>query len=217
MKVAVLGTGQVAIDLAKGFTSRGHSVVFGTRDTQGTTALKAVAAVVGSSAAPHADAAKTADMAVLATSWSGAQNALRLAGADNLGGKLVIDVTNPLDFSTGKPRLALGFPQSAGAQVQAWLPQAHVVKAFNIITSTRMVDPKFADGQADMFIAGNNAAGKASTADILKSFGWRSAIDMGDIDKSYLLEALAMLWIDYGVARNHWAHGFSLLGAHQVA
>lgn len=213
MKVAVLGTGQVAIDLAKGFTSRGHSVVFGTRDAQGATARKALAAIAGSSASTYADAAKAADMAVLATSWTGAQNALQLAGADNLAGKLVIDVTNPLDFSTGKPRLAVGFPQSAGAQVQAWLPQAHVVKAFNIITSTRMVDPQFDDGQADMFIAGNNAAAKASTADILKSFGWRSAIDMGDIDKSYLLEALAMVWIEYGVSRNHWTHGFSLLGA----
>ncbi len=213
MKVAVLGTGQVAIDLAKGFASRGHSVVFGTRDAQGATAHKALAAVAGSSATSYAAAAKAGDMAVLATSWAGAQNALQLAGADNLAGKLVIDVTNPLDFSTGKPRLALGFPQSAGAQVQAWLPQAHVVKAFNIITSTRMVNPQFEDGQADMFIAGNNAAAKASTADILKSFGWRSAIDMGDIDKSYLLEALAMIWIEYGVSRNHWAHGFSLLGA----
>jgi 8-hydroxy-5-deazaflavin:NADPH oxidoreductase len=213
MKVAIFGTGQVAIALAKGFASRGHSVVFGSRDTQGATALQAVAAVAGSSAASYAAAAKAADMAVLATAWSGAQNALQLAGAANLAGKLVIDVTNPLDFSTGKPRLALGFPQSAGAQVQAWLPQAHVVKAFNIITNAHMVDPKFDDGQPDMFIAGNDAAAKASTADILKSFGWRSAIDMGDIDKSYLLEALAMLWIDYGASRNHWTHGFSLLGA----
>jgi 8-hydroxy-5-deazaflavin:NADPH oxidoreductase len=213
MKVAVFGTGQVAIALAKGFASRGHSVVFGTRDTQGATAQAAVAAVAGSAAASYADAAQAAEMAVLATAWGGTHNALQLAGADNLAGKLVIDVTNPLDFSTGKPRLALGFPQSAGAQIQAWLPQAHVVKAFNIINNVHMVEPKFADGQPDMFIAGNNAAAKSSTADILKSFGWRSAIDMGDIDKSYLLEALAMLWIDYGAARNHWTHGFSLLGA----
>jgi 8-hydroxy-5-deazaflavin:NADPH oxidoreductase len=75
------------------------------------------------------------------------------------------------------------------------------------------VDPAFADGTPDMFIAGNDAAAKAQTTALLKSFGWRSAIDMGDIDKAYLLEALAMTWIEYGVARNHWAHGFSLLGA----
>jgi 8-hydroxy-5-deazaflavin:NADPH oxidoreductase len=213
MKVAVLGTGQVAIALAKGFVSRGHTVVFGTRDVNGKTTLDAVAAVQGSSAALYAVAAKSADIAVLTTSWSGTQNALQLAGAANLAGKLVIDVTNPLDFSSGKPALALGFPNSAGKQVQDWLPGAHVVKAFNIISSTRMVDPKFDDGQADMFIAGNDTAAKVKTADIVKSFGWRTPVDMGDISKAYLLEALAMTWIDYGASRNHWTHGFSLLSA----
>jgi 8-hydroxy-5-deazaflavin:NADPH oxidoreductase len=212
MKVAVLGTGAVAIALAQGFVSRGHSVVFGTRDVSGTTAVAAVAAVAGSSAAPYASAAQSADMAVLTTSWTGAHNALQLSGAANLAGKLVIDVTNPLDMSSGKPTLALGFPRSAGQQVQEWLPGAHVVKAFNIISATRMVDPQFEDGQADMLIAGNDAAAKAKTVDILTSFGWRAPVDMGDISKSYLLEALAMTWIEYGVSRNHWTHGFSLLG-----
>jgi 8-hydroxy-5-deazaflavin:NADPH oxidoreductase len=211
-KVAILGTGQVAIDLAKGFTSRGHSVVFGTRDVQGERAVKAVAAVPGTVALPYDQAAAQGDMAVLVTSWSGTQNALQLAGNKNLAGKLVIDVTNPLDFSSGKPQLALGFPNSAGQSVQQWLPDAKVVKALNIITSSRMVDPKFEDGQADMFIAGNDAAAKAQVTDILKAFGWRSSMDMGDISKSYLLEAIAMTWIDYGVSRNHWSHGFSLLG-----
>jgi 8-hydroxy-5-deazaflavin:NADPH oxidoreductase len=213
MKVAVLGTGAVAIALAKGFTSRGHSIVFGTRDVQGKTALEAVAAVQGASAAQYASAAQSSDIAVLATSWSGTHNALQLTGAASLAGKLVIDVTNPLDFSSGKPTLALGFPNSAGKKIQDWLPGAHVVKAFNIITATRMVDPSFEDGAPDMFIAGNDAAAKIQTADILKSFGWRSAIDMGDISKAYLLEALAMTWIDYGASRNHWTHGFSLLSA----
>lgn len=213
MKVAVLGSGSVAIALAKGFVSRGHTVVFGTRDVNGVTALAAVAAVSGTTAAHYAQAAGSAEMAVLATSWSGTQNALQLAGAANLLGKLVIDVTNPLDFSSGKPTLAFGFPHSAGQQIQQWLPGAHVVKAFNIISATRMIDPMFEDGYPDMFIAGNDTAAKAKTADIVKSFGWRSAIDMGDISKAYLLEALAMVWIDYGASRNHWTHGFSLLGA----
>jgi 8-hydroxy-5-deazaflavin:NADPH oxidoreductase len=216
MKVAILGTGGVAIDLAKGFVSRGHSVVFGTRDVNGKTAQNALAVVPGSSAALYADAAKTAEMAVITTSWSGTQNALQLAGAANLAGKLVIDVTNPLDFSSGKPALALGFPHSAGQTIQSWLPQAKVVKAFNIISSTRMVDPQFADGTPDMFIAGNDTAAKTQAAEIIKSFGWRSAIDMGDISKSYLLEALAMVWIEYGASRNHWTHGISLLSAQAV-
>ena len=213
MKIAILGTGLVAIALAKGFTSRGHAVVFGTRDVRGATTQTALAAVVGSSAAHYAEAAANAEVAVVATSWTGTENALNLAGSANLAGKLVIDVTNPLDFSSGKPALALGFPNSAGRQIQAWLPDAHVVKAFNIISATRMVDPVFADGIPDMFIAGNDATAKAQTTVIVKSFGWRSAIDMGDISQAYLLEALAMTWIDYGASRNHWTHGFSLLSA----
>jgi 8-hydroxy-5-deazaflavin:NADPH oxidoreductase len=217
MKVAVLGTGAVAITLAQGFASRGHSVVFGTRDVKGKTALDALAAVTGATAAPYDQAAHSAEIAVLTTSWSGTHNALQLAGAAHLAGKLVIDVTNPLDFSSGKPALAVGFPNSAGQQIQNWLPQARVVKAFNIISATRMVQPQFTDGAPDMFIAGNDAAAKAQVTEILKSFGWRSAIDMGDISKAYLLEALAMTWIDYGVTRNHWTHGFSLLSAQSAA
>ncbi len=213
MNVAILGTGQVAIDLAKGFISRGHSVAFGTRDVQGERAVNAMAAVAGSTAELYKQAAANADMAVLATSWSGTQNAAKLTGNAALKGKLLIDVTNPLDFSTGKPQLALAYPHSAGQSIQSWLPDAKVVKAFNIITSTRMVDPHFTDGQADMLIAGNDATAKLQTSELLKAFGWRSAIDMGDISKSYLLEALAMIWIEYGVSRNHWSHGWSLLGA----
>jgi 8-hydroxy-5-deazaflavin:NADPH oxidoreductase len=213
MNIAILGTGGVAVDLAKGFVARGHRVVFGTRDATGDKAVTALATVPGTTAAPYAHAAADSELAVLATSWSGTENALKLTGAANLAGKVVIDVTNPLDFSTGKPTLALGFPQSAGQRIQEWLPGAKVVKALNIITSSRMVNPKFEDGQADMFIAGNDEAAKATVTNILQAFGWRSAIDMGDISKSYLLEAIAMTWIEYGVSRNYWSHGFSLLGA----
>ncbi len=214
MKVNLISTGPVAIALAHGFADRGHEVVFGTRDVNGERALAAARAVPKSRVLPHADAAAWADIAVVATPWDATEAALGMAGAANLAGKLVIDVTNPLDASSGKPKLALGFPDSAGARVQAWLPGAKVVKAFNIITATRMVAPVFADGQADMFIAGNDVAAKAQVAEILRSFGWRSAIDMGVIEQSYLLEAIAMTWIDYGIARNHWSHGFSLLGGH---
>jgi 8-hydroxy-5-deazaflavin:NADPH oxidoreductase len=213
MKIAILGTGQVGIALALGFAARGDSVVFGTRDAQGTATLAALAAVPGSTAASFQSAATSADAAVLATPWSGTANALALTGADALAGKLVMDATNPLDFSSGAPKMALGFPESAGGQVQAMLPGAHVVKVFNIISSTRMVKPVFEGGAADMFIAGNHAPAKAQVAAILADFGWRSAIDMGDITQSYLLEAMAMTWISYGAARNHWTHGFSLLGA----
>jgi predicted dinucleotide-binding enzyme len=213
MKVAVLGTGQVAISLAKGFASRGHSIVFGSRDPGGKTALLALASVPGSAAAVHADAAGQAELAVVATVWEGTQNALALAGAANLAGKLVLDATNPVDFSSGKPVLCVGFPNSGGAQVQAWLPGAHVVKAFSTIGHGRFVDPTFAQGSPDMFIAGNDAAAKAQASAIIKSFGWAGVVDAGEISNAYLLESLAVLWMDYGVRNNHWTHGFSVVKA----
>ncbi|MDE2048707.1 MAG: NAD(P)-binding domain-containing protein [Betaproteobacteria bacterium] len=212
MNAAVLGTGQVGIALAKGLAATGHTVVFGTRDPQGDNARKAVAAVPGSTALPYADAARGADFALLATPWAGTAQALELTGAAAVAGKLVIDATNPLEMGPTGPRLAIGHTTSAGETVQAALPQARVVKAFNIINCGLFWQPKFADGQPDMLIAGNDAAAKQQVAGLLRSFGWRAPIDVGGIDKARLLEPLAMLWIDYGVSRNHWTHGFSLLG-----
>lgn len=210
--VAMLGNGDVGVALAKGFIANGYQVVFGTRDVANEKSRQALAAAPGSRAASHADAARAADLAVVALPWSGVAGGLALAGPENLAGKLVIDASNPLDFAGGAPLLAIGHDDSAGETVQRLLPGAHVVKAFNIITAGHMVNPKLPDGVPDMFIAGNDAAAKAEVADILRCFGWRAPIDMGDISASRLLEPLAMLWISYGVRNGHWTHAFSLLG-----
>jgi predicted dinucleotide-binding enzyme len=210
--VAILGNGAVGIALAKGFSALGLKVVFGTRDPAGKKSVEALAAVPGARAASFAEAAKAGDLAVVALPWSGLQPGLEAAGAANLAGKLVIDTSNPLDFSGGAPALAIGHTDSAGETVQRLLPGAKVVKAFNIITAGHMVQPHLADGTPDMLIAGNDEAAKAQVQQLLAAFGWRKAIDMGDISASRLLEPLAMLWISYGFRNNHWTHGFSLLG-----
>ncbi|HVN44590.1 MAG TPA: NAD(P)-binding domain-containing protein [Steroidobacteraceae bacterium] len=210
--VAVLGNGVVGTALATGFAGIGYSVTFGTRDVDGAKTRAALAAVPGSRAATYAEAARGAGMAVTALPWYGLKAALLAAGAENLAGKLVIDPSNPLDFSGGAPTLAVGFNDSAGELVQRLLPQAHVVKAFNIITAGHMVRPHLPDGVPDMFIAGNDADAKQRAGEIIRAFGWRTPIDMGPITASRLLEPLAMLWISYGVRNNHWSHAFSLLG-----
>jgi NADPH-dependent F420 reductase len=209
--LAILGPGTVGTTLAKGFAARGDRVVFGSRDSAGTKARAALDAVPGSTVASLVDAARQADSAVIALPWTAVKSALTPAVADALAGKTVIDAVNPVDFSSGQPVLALGFTDSAGETVQRLLPQSKVVKAFNIITASHMVQPKLADGEPDMFIAGNDAGAKATVAAILRSFGWRSAIDLGGIEQARLLESLAMLWIRYGFGNNHWSHGFSLL------
>jgi predicted dinucleotide-binding enzyme len=210
--VAVFGNGVVGTALAKGFAEQGYTVIFGTRDANSEKTRAALAAVPGSRAASLAAAARAADIAVTALPWSGLEAALRAAGAENLAGKVVIDPSNPLDFSGGAPTLAVGYTDSAGERVQRLLPRSHVVKAFNVITAAHMVHPRLPDGTPDMFIAGDDADAKAQVAALIKAFGWRAPIDMGGIAASRLLEPLAMLWISYAVRNNHWTHAFSLLG-----
>jgi len=211
--VAVLGNGVVGIALAKGFAELGHEIVFGTRDAGSSKSRAALAAVPGARAVSYAEAAAAGGIAVLALPWSGLKAALAAAGADNLAGKLVIDPTNPLDFSGGgAPRLAVGYTDSAGELVQRLLPRSQVVKAFNTIGAALMVHPRFADGTGDLFIAGNEADAKARVAELARAFGWRTPIDMGAIAASRLIEPLAMVWISYAFRNNHWTHGFSLLG-----
>ena len=212
MNVAILGTGIVGQTLARGFIGLGHGVVVGTRSPQGDSAAKALAAIgAGARAATFSDAAKTADFAVLATSWAGTESAVGLAGAANLAGKLLIDATNPLTFGGGVPALAVGHSTSGAELIQGWLPQAKVVKAFNTVTAGHMVNPKLDGGPPTMFIAGNDAEAKAQVLDILGRFGWES-IDIGALDGARLLEPLALLWIRYAFQNQHWTHAFKLLG-----
>ncbi|MBV8633625.1 MAG: NAD(P)-binding domain-containing protein, partial [Burkholderiaceae bacterium] len=181
------------------------------RDTAGAKTKEALAAVPGATAASLAEAAKAGDLAFIALPWDGLRSGLEMAGTRNLAGKVVIDATNPLDFSSGAPQLALGHTDSAGELVQRALPDSRVVKAFNIITAAHMVHPKLPDGTPDMIIAGNDAAAKAEVDAILQGFGWRAAIDLGDIKASRLLEPFALVWITYAFKNEHWTHGFSLL------
>lgn len=145
--------------------------------------------------AHHADAARWADIIVVCTAWAGTGNALKLTGPENCAGKIVIDVTNPLGPSPqGPPVLVVGHTDSAGEQVQRWLPQARVVKCWNTVGNPHMIDPDFPDGPPTMFIAGNDGDAKADVSRLLETFGWETS-DLGGIEASRYLEPLAMVWI----------------------
>src|SRR5262249_46393346 len=124
MKIGIIGSGVVGQTLGSGFAALGHDVKLGTREPWGDRAQAwASRAAAKGSAASFRDAATFAEVAVLATMWSGTENALRLAGPENFKGKVVIDATNPLaPAQGGPPRLALGHTDSGGEQVQRWLP-----------------------------------------------------------------------------------------------
>ena len=213
MKVGVLGSGDVGQVLGAGFAARAHEVKLGTRDPK-SDKVKVWIAKAGAkaSAGTFAEAAAHAEIAVLATAWSGTESAIGMAGPKNLAGKIVLDATNPLVFREGgPPTLAIGHTDSAGEQVQRWLPGARVVKAFNMVGNPHMVDPKFPGGPPDMFIAGNDEAAKKKVTEILTSFGWHGAIDLGGIEASRYLEPLAMVWILHYIRTGAGNHAIKML------
>jgi 8-hydroxy-5-deazaflavin:NADPH oxidoreductase len=211
VKVGVLGSGPVGQSLGSGFIRSGYEVKIGTRDPK-KLAQWLRGAGEGASVGSFEDAARFGDLLVLGTKWTGTENAVRLAGKGNFSGKVLIDVTNPLVFDkVGEPpKLGVGFPDSAGQTVQRWLPDAKVVKAFNIITASKMAAPVFEDGGADMIIAGDDGSAKKTVTGILSGWGW-GVIDVGGIEQAYIPEAVAMLWIRYGFMTNTWTHAFKLL------
>lgn len=209
MKVGILGSGDVGKKLGDSFVDLGHSVKIGTRDP-GKLAEWASKHGDRASAGSFSDAAKFGDIVVIATSWSGTASAIEMADPENMAGKVVIDVTNPLDFSTMPPKMAVAGADSAGETVQRLLPKARVVKAFNIVGNPHMYKPKFEEGAPTMFICGNDDSAKKMVTDILTAFGWES-VDIGGIEGSRYLEALAMIWIAYYFRTNTGNHAFKLL------
>jgi 8-hydroxy-5-deazaflavin:NADPH oxidoreductase len=212
MRIGVFGTGDVGRSLANGFLKLGHEVKMGSRDPGNPKAV-AWASEAGQRASTgvFAEAAHFGELVVLATLWSGTENALRLAGARNLAGKILIDATNPILFAPGAPpSLAVGHTDSAGEQVQRWVPEARVVKAFNTVGHAHMVNPQFPGGPPDMFICGNDRAAKSTVTEIVTGFGW-GTVDIGGIEGARLLEPMCVLWVLYGIQTNTWNHAFKLL------
>ena len=212
MKIGILGTGDVGKDLGNAFLALGHEVKMGSREAHNEKAAAWVSSAgKNASAGTFADAAQFGEIIVLALHWQGTENALTLAGVEKFAGKVVIDAINPLVFEQGKPpALAIGHTDSAGEQIQRWLPSARVVKAFNMVGHSLMFKPDFPDGPPDMFIAGNDASAKEAVTAILKDFGWPT-IDMGGIEASRLLEPLCVLWVSYAFRTGTFNHAFKLL------
>ncbi|MEM6513972.1 MAG: NADPH-dependent F420 reductase [Pseudomonadota bacterium] len=214
-KIGVLGTGDVGRTLAAGLAAVGHDVMIGTRDPE-----KPDLADWQSGTASDVEigtfeqAAAFGDVLVFAIGWSNVDAVIELAGEGNFDGKVLMDATNPLRFETpGEPPvLELGHTDSAGEVIQRRLPNARVVKAFNIIGSPYMVNPDFPDGSPDMFICGNDDDAKQTAGLLIESLGWPSPIDLGSIENARHLEAMAMVWIVHFFNTGfQGAHAFKLL------
>jgi predicted dinucleotide-binding enzyme len=212
MNVGILGTGDVGKALGRGFIALGHAVKMGARNARNEKALAWAQDVgVKGSVGTFGDAASFGEVVVLATLGVANENALTMAGPEHFRGRVVIDTTNPLDFSGGMPpKLAVSGNDSGGERVQRLLPHACVVKAFNTVGNAFMFRPDFPGGPPDMFICGDHDDAKTKVAAILKDFGW-GVVDVGGIECSRYLEAMCMVWVLSAMRAGNWNQAFKLL------
>lgn len=211
MKIAVLGSGDVAKALASGFIKKNHQVTMGTGNPEKLSAwaVEHPTAQIGS----FADAANFGEIIILAVRGSGAHDVLHAAGEKNLAKKIVIDVTNPIADEppvNGVLKYFTTHDQSLMEQSQKKFASARFVKAFNSVGHALMVDPPTKNGKPTMFLCGNDEAAKKTVSDIIASFGWE-ACDMGKMEAARAIEPLAMLWCIPGFLYNDWNHAFKLL------
>ena len=198
MRIGILGTGTVGKTLGQKLAMLGHEVRMGSRTAGGEKAKAWVKEANGkSSEGTFADAAMHGEMLFNCTSGMASLAALSAAGARNLNGKILVDVSNPLDFSKGMPpTLSVCNTDSLGEQIQRAYPMAKVVKSLNTVTAAVMVEPSLIPGVHTMFISGNDAKAKAEVISLVKEgFGWKEVMDLGDITGARAQEMYLALWL----------------------
>lgn len=184
--------------IADKLVSLGHEVKMGARSATNPKAAAWVGkAGKNASAGTFADSAAFGELVFNCTQGSASLEALAAAGADNLRGKILLDIANPLDFSKGMPpTLSVFGNDSLGEQIQRAFPETRVVKTLNTINCNLMVDPSRIAGDHDVFVSGNDNSAKSQVAEILRGwFGWKNVVDLGDISTARGTEAYLLLWL----------------------
>lgn len=199
MKIAVLGTGSVGAAVGSKLIDLGHHVIMGSRTTTNEKAAAWLAKSGGKAATgTFADAASSAEMIVLATNGAATLDIVKLARKENFRNKVVIDISNPLDFSHGMPPTqipAFNNTTSLAEEVQKLIPDAHVVKTWNTMNAGLMVNPSMLADPGTIFLSGNSADAKAKVKSILEAVGWQHILDLGDITTARGTEQLVTLWV----------------------
>ena len=197
MRVGILGTGMVGATLGSKLIQLGHEVKMGSRSASNEHAVQWAKENGGhASAGTFADAAVFGEIVFNCTAGVASLAAITSAGSSNLKGKILVDVANPLDFSKGMPpTLTVCNTDSLGEQIQKAFPSVRVVKALNTMNCKVMVEPTLVGGEHDVFVCGNDPAAKAKVREVLKAFGWKSIIDLGDISAARGMEMLLPVWL----------------------
>ena len=198
MRIGILGTGVVGKTLGTKLVELGHEVRMGSRKS-GNDKARAWAkdAGAGASEGSFPDAAAHGELVFNCTAGMASLDALRAAGTRNLQGKILVDVSNPLDFSKGMPpSLSVSNTDSLGEQIQKTYPEAKVVKTLNTVTAALMVEPSMLPGAHTMYISGNEAQAKSTVIKLLKEgFGWKEVLDLGDLTAARAQEMYLPLWL----------------------
>jgi predicted dinucleotide-binding enzyme len=198
MKIGVLGTGMVGTTLATGLVKAGHEVRMGSRAAGGEAAANwAESAGDAASEGTFADAAEFGELCLNCTLGAGAVDAVT-AGADGLAGKVLVDVSNPLEFpAEGPPTLFVGLDDSLGERVQRALPDTAVVKALNTMGCDVMVDPDLVGDEHVAFVCGDDDGAKERVVALLGELGWppERVVDLGDITAARGTEGYLLLWL----------------------
>lgn len=199
MNIGILGTGMVGTAIASKLISLGHNVRLGSRTSPNEKADAWVSKhTSNASAGTFKDAAEFGEVIFICTSGEHTLEAVESAGKKSFSGKTVIDVTNPLDFSKGMPPFlipGLSNTNSLGEEIQKAIPDANVVKSLNTVNCEIMVNPGKLSEDTIIFVGGNNQESKKTATEILKSFGWKDIIDLGDITSSRTTEMIIPFWV----------------------
>jgi predicted dinucleotide-binding enzyme len=215
MKIGILGSGHVGRVLASAFIKEGHQAMLGTRNVSKEEVVKWKKENPSGHVGSFAETASWGELLVLAVEGSVAEKVIAHAEPKNFSNKVVIDATNPIAKmppTNGVLHYFTTLEDSLMERLQKLLPQAKLVKAFNIVGNAFMYKPQFAGGKPTMFICGNDDGAKRTVTDILTSFGWETE-DFGKVESARAIEPLCILWCIPGMLRNQWSHAFKLLKA----
>ncbi|HMJ00659.1 MAG TPA: NAD(P)-binding domain-containing protein [Gaiellaceae bacterium] len=199
MRISVIGTGTVGKTIGTKLVELGHEVTMGSRSATNEQAAEwAASAGAGASHGTFADAAAAGELVFNCTAGMVSLEALGAAGEETLSGKVLVDVSNALDFSRGRPpTLSVCNDDSVGEQIQRAFPETKVVKALNTVNAGVMVAPASIPGEHDVFVCGNDDGAKAQVSQLLESFGWPAEriVDLGDITAARGTEMYLPLWL----------------------
>jgi predicted dinucleotide-binding enzyme len=207
MQIAIIGAGNVGRALATSLTRAGHDVTVSAAHPEH--AREAAAESGATAAATNQEAVSAADLVVLAVPASAFDSLAGELGSD-VAGKVVVDVSN-------RPTpTADGAATSLAEELQAKIPAARVVKAFNTAFASRQARPEIAGIAPDGFVAGDDAAAKQTVLDVVESVGFRP-VDAGSLAAARTLEGMAWLNIQRNMAGGSWQDAWVLVGPETAA